>query len=33
MTADEKQKWFKEQLDVVAEAIRDAKDESFYKRG
>lgn len=30
MTADEKQKWLREQLDVVTEAIQDAKDESFY---
>ncbi len=30
MTADEKQKWLREQLDVVSEAIQDAKDESFY---
>ncbi len=30
MTVDEKQKWLREQLDVVTEAIRDAENESFY---
>lgn len=30
MTAYEKQKWLKEQLDVVTEAIEGAKAEGFY---